>query len=96
MVIDVTHNKVLKSSLTEGFIQSMKQSLCPALAEKYGDGFEGVQMYEDYIADEFSFRGYWYYPFTILLRSTYLTQWAKWKYPFPSGSSQIDPISSPL
>ena len=57
----------------------MRGNLASLLDEIYSEGeIVGIQMYEDYISDDFSLNGYWYYPLTVITRSGYDTVWIKW------------------
>jgi hypothetical protein len=79
MFIDLTHNFIVKNTVTEKFSESLKLKLIPRLEAKYGAQLLGVQMYEDYIADAFYARGEWYYPLTVILTTGPVTEWVKWK-----------------
>ena len=61
MKIDLLHNKIVSENITPAFEQSFNEELLPLLLAEYGDALEAVQMYEDYLADEFLFDGYFYY-----------------------------------
>ena len=37
MIIDLIHNKIVASTITEAFEKSVKENLVPALVQKYGD-----------------------------------------------------------
>ncbi len=79
MKIDLLHNKIVAETLTPAFEASVRDNLVSLLNEIYSGGeIVGIQMYEDYIADNFSFDGYWYYPLTVITRSGYDTVWVKW------------------
>ena len=79
MKIDLLHNKIVADTMTAAFEKSVGDNLVPLLLEIYPeDELLGIQMYEDYIADNFSFEGYWYYPLTVITRSGYDTVWVKW------------------
>ena len=54
MIIDLLHNRIVKETVTEAFEKSVSDSLIPKLSALYGDALEGVQMYEDYLNDNFS------------------------------------------
>ncbi|MBE6532217.1 MAG: hypothetical protein E7676_01755 [Ruminococcaceae bacterium] len=80
MKIDLLHNKIVADTITPAFEESVRENLIPLLLEIYSeDELLGVQMYEDYIADDFSSEGYWYYPLTVITRSGYDTVWVKWQ-----------------
>ena len=78
MTVDLLHNKIVKETLTEAFEKSVNDNLIPKLYSLYGVSLEGIQMYEDYIKDEFLKDGYWYYPLTVLLGEVNTTIWVKW------------------
>ena len=79
MILDLQHNKVVKDTLTDKFAQSITDSLIPKLEEKYGEELIGIQMYEDYVSDNFNVGGYWYYPMTVITEGGALTEWVSWK-----------------
>ena len=79
MFIDLSHNFVVKNTITEKFSESLNSKLLPRLEAKYGTKLLGIQMYEDYIADAFYARGEWYYPLTVILATGPITEWVKWK-----------------
>ena len=79
MKIDLLHNRIIADTLTPAFEAGVRDNLLPLLSEIYSENeILGVQMYEDYIADDFSHLGYWYYPLTVITRSGYDTVWIKW------------------
>ena len=53
MTLDLLHNKIIKETLTEGFERSVSNNLVPKLYTLYGASLEGIQLYEDYINDDF-------------------------------------------
>ena len=79
MFIDLSHNFVVKNTITVKFSESVNAKLVPRLVAKYGESLLGIQMYEDYISDAFYSRGEWYYPLTVILTSGPVTEWVKWK-----------------
>lgn len=79
MFIDLSHNFVVKNTITVKFSESVNAKLIPRLVAKYGESLLGIQMYEDYISDAFYARGEWYYPLTVILTSGPVTEWVKWK-----------------
>ncbi len=79
MFIDLSHNYVVKNTITEKFSESLEKKLIPRLEAKYGAALLGIQMYEDYIADAFYIKGEWYYPLTVILATGPATEWVKWK-----------------
>ena len=89
MIIDLRHNKIVADVITEGFERSVCKVLLPLLSERYGDGLVGIQMYEDYISDKFSFDGEWYYPFTVNTVSGIDTVWVKWRVDKKNFSDSI-------
>ena len=79
MKIDLLHNKIIADTITPAFEASVRENLIPLLLEIYSeDELLGIQMYEDYIADNFESEGYWYYPLTVITRSGYDTVWVRW------------------
>lgn len=79
MIVDLIHNKIVADTISSGFERSFEKVLVPMLSTKYGDGkISAVQMYEDYISDNFKKNGYWYYPLTVALADGYVTQWVRW------------------
>ena len=79
MIIDLLHNKIVKDTATDAFIESFNNVLVPMLIEKYGDAIEAITMYEDYVADEFLFEGSWYYPLSVKLPGEdAIISWVKW------------------
>ena len=79
MIIDLFHNKIVKDTATEAFVESVNSRLVPMLEEKYGDSLERITMYEDYLADGFLFEGEWYYPLSVKLEGEdTVTAWIKW------------------
>ena len=79
MIIDLFHNKIVKDTATEAFVNSFNSVLVPMLEEKYGDAIETVTMYEDYISNGLLYEGEWYYPLTVkLVGSDAMTTWIKW------------------
>ena len=80
MKIDLLHNRIIADTLTPAFEAGVRDNLLPLLFEIYSENeILGVQMYEDYIADDVSHLGYWYYPLTVITRSGYDTVWIKWE-----------------
>ena len=79
MIIDLFHNKIVKDTATEAFVESFNTVLLPMLEDKYGDTIEAVTMYEDYLADELRFEGEWYYPLSVKLAGAdAIISWIKW------------------
>ena len=78
MIIDLLHNQIVSDTITEGFKRSVEANLVPALAEIYGDAMQGIQMYEDHLADEFLLDGVFYYPMTVVLQGEQVTHWVSW------------------
>ncbi len=79
MIIDLKHNKIIESTMTEAFAKSFDSVLVPKLIGKYGDEISFVQMYEDHISDSFALNGEFYYPLTLIKSGEAVTQWIKWK-----------------
>ncbi len=78
MTVDLLHNKIVSGTITENFKISISENLIPKLYTLYGTSLEGIQMYEDYIKDEFIKDGYMYYPMTVILGGVNATVWIKW------------------
>lgn len=78
MIVDLLHNKIVKETITEAFEKSVNESLIPKLYALYSTSLEGVQMYEDYLNDDFNKDGYWYYPLTVLIAGINAVIWIKW------------------
>ena len=79
MIIDLFHNKIVKDTATDAFVESFNSVLVPMLEDKYGDALEAVTMYEDYLADDLSFEGEWYYPLSVKLEGEdAIIAWIKW------------------
>ena len=79
MLIDLFHNKIVKDTATDAFVESFKSVLVPMLEDKYGDALETVMMYEDYLGDDFLFEGEWYYPLSVKLEGEdAIISWIKW------------------
>lgn len=79
MIIDLKHNKIIESTVTEAFVKSFEKNLAPKLIGKYGEDIDVIQMYEDHIADGFILSGEFFYPLTVVKGGEALTQWIKWK-----------------
>ncbi len=79
MFIDLSHNYVVKKTITEKFSESLEKKLLPRLTAKYGASLLGIQMYEDYIADAFYAKGEWYYPLTVITATGPAVEWIKWR-----------------
>ena len=78
-MIDLFHNKIVKDTATDAFVESFKSVLVPMLEDKYGDALETVMMYEDYLGDDFLFEGEWYYPLSVKLEGEdAIISWIKW------------------
>lgn len=75
MTVDFTHNKTVRETLSDKFAESIRTNLLPILADVYGDRLTGIQMYEDYISDNFSVGTLWYYPMTAILGDRHETIW---------------------
>ena len=100
MLFDLHHNKIVSDTLTVGFEASVREVLLPMLEEKY-EGFLGIQMYEDYISDNFLIDGEWYYPMTVVTEREIYTQWIKWqlngdfdnRVPYAYSGEELIPFS---
>ena len=78
MIIDLLHNQIVSDTITDGFQRSVANNLVPALAGIYGESMRGIQMYEDYLADNFLLDGVFYYPMTVVLQDNQVTHWVAW------------------
>lgn len=78
MLTDLSHNKIVKDTMTDGFARSVENNLIPKLKYVFGDALLGVRMYEDYLSDGFLCEGQWYYPLTVLTPDGALTRWISW------------------
>lgn len=79
MIIDLFHNKIVKDTATDKFVESFNSVLVPMLEDKYGDSLEAVMMYEDYLGDGFLYEGEWHYPLSIKLEGEdAIIAWIKW------------------
>lgn len=78
MIIDLTHNKIVRSTISDRFKESVDEVLIPLLREKYGDALLGIQMYEDYLADNFAVGKEWYYPLTLVTDGGIKVEWISW------------------
>ena len=79
MTFDLLHNKIIKETVSERFSECIKDELTHKLESLYGDELLGIQMYEDYINDNFLKEGFWYYPLSVILKSGVETLWIKWQ-----------------
>ncbi len=93
MITDLLHNKIIKDTVTEGFISAFVDNLVPKLSERYGDGIEAVQMYEDHLADSFKFEGEFYYPLTVRVNGKTDRVWIKWDVSEPRNFGDGIPYS---
>nr|HBJ19503.1 hypothetical protein [Clostridiales bacterium] len=87
MFFDEKHNKIVSDTLSGKFRVAAEEDLLPKLREVYGEALSGVSMYEDYIADDFSSGGFWYYPMTLQYKEGYATAWVR--YPYAVGSKDF-------
>lgn len=78
MKIDLLHNKIIKDTATDAFVESFESQLLPRLKEKYSDELLAVQMYEDYLSDGFSADGRFYYPLTLVFEDGARREWISW------------------
>ena len=78
MKTDLLHNKIIKDTLTDSFVDSFNGNLVPKLVEKYGSSLLSVQMYEDYLGDGFKYDGEFYYPLTLVFSDSVRREWIKW------------------
>ena len=75
MIIDLTHNKIVRSTISDRFTESVDEVLIPLLRAKHGDRLLGIQMYEDYLSDGFAVGKEWYYPLTLVTESGIVVEW---------------------
>ncbi|MBQ8879717.1 MAG: hypothetical protein IJY69_02615 [Clostridia bacterium] len=79
MKVDFLHNKIVASLMSDGFKESFKEIILPAIDKKYGADVAGVQFYEDHLADGLAVGKTRYYPLSV---STYsrgaVTEWISW------------------
>ena len=74
MKIDLLHNKIVRDTITEKFSESFAENVIPPLFSRYGESLVGVQMYEDYISDGFSYNTWIYEVVFKLLEYDYKDQ----------------------
>ena len=77
MRLDLTHNKIVSDTVTEGFLASVEEVLVPLVNETLS-GVVVLQMYEDYLKEQFLKDGRWFYPFSALSPDGVKTVWASW------------------
>ncbi len=77
MKTDLLHNKLIADTVTDAFCKSVDEKLLPLVRSECGD-VDGIQMYEDYIPDNFELDGSWYYPLTVIKNEVAFTLWIKW------------------
>ncbi len=77
MKIDLLHNKLIADTVTDKFSESVENVLLPLIESAHGE-IDEIQMYEDYLPDNFERDGYWYYPMTALKAGEPFTVWVKW------------------
>ncbi len=78
MLTDLTHNKIISDTITDGFISNVNTVLVPLVEGVFGDSALAIQMYEDYLADGFKQSGRWCYPLTVLTDEGARTLWVSW------------------
>ncbi len=78
MKIDLVHNIILKEAMSENFVLAVENSLCPMLSSRYGEALVAIQMYEDYLKEDFLRDGFWFYPLTLIFSDRHETLWIKW------------------
>ena len=78
MKIDLLHNKIIKDSVSAGFVESFMENIVLVLEEKYGDSVIEAQMYEDYLNDGFVRDGFFYYPLTLVFEDGCKREWIRW------------------
>ncbi len=78
MLTDLTHNKIVSDTITEGFIANVNSVLMPLVEGIFGESAIALQMYEDYLADGFNKDGRWCYPFSVLTDEGVRSLWVSW------------------
>ncbi len=78
MKVNLLHNKIVKDTVTPGFVLYFNENLIPKLTDKYGDSLTELIMYRDHLRDGFVSDGEFYYPLTLMVNGEYITEWIKW------------------
>ena len=78
MILDFYHNKIVKDTISEGFVNSLTATVVPKLSDKFGEAFLGIQMYEDFLSESLVDAGYAYYPLTAILDGGFEIVWIRW------------------
>ncbi len=79
MRIDLTHNRIVRETMTDRFRAEAERDLIPMLKERFGERIAAVQMYEDYLALGLREGDDAYYPLTVVLENSLPeTVWVKW------------------
>lgn len=77
MLLDLLHNKIIKETATEGFLDSVRTNLVPKITAIFGEP-DAICMYEDHLADDFVRDGVFYYPLTVVRGGTPGIVWISW------------------
>lgn len=78
MLTDLTHNKIIRDTITDEFIKNVNSVLVPIAEGVFGESAITLQMYEDHLSDGFKKDGRWCYPFTVLTDDGARTLWVSW------------------
>ncbi len=78
MTVDLFHNKIISDTLSEKFKESFTNNLIPKLNERFGDKLYAVQMYEDFLCDNFIKDGRFYYPLSLSTEEGNKRFWIMW------------------
>ena len=78
MFLELDRNEILKNTITEKFAESVRENLLLKVGEKYGEGYLGIVMYEDFLTPGFEREGVWYYPLTVRTADGPCTEWICW------------------
>lgn len=79
MKIDLSYNRIVADTMTEGFRAAFLARVPELVAAAFPSAVSAV-MYEDYIADNFLFEGKWYYPLTVRDGEGAHTLWLVWPF----------------
>ncbi len=87
MKIDLSYNRIVADTMTEGF-RAAFEARVPEIAEERYPGAVALVMYEDYIADELMRDDRWYYPLTVRDGEGAHTLWLSWPFSKDKFSSR--------
>ncbi len=93
MITDLLHNKIVKDTVTEGFISTVEDVIVPKLFAEYGDALETVQMYEDFLGDRLTVDGVFHYPLTVVVDGEPIRRWMAWDVSEPRDFADGIPYS---